>query len=153
MLSIFNIVAIAAVVDDNEIVPYYNNVVTVTTTVSISSSGVITIKNSYTGKSGSISRAVIKTYIEKKTLGLFWTRVDIGTTNDEWTFTSTNNSDKKTYTYQLSSTGTYRVTAEYTISGSGGSADEITKQVTRGQSASFTEAMIEYSSSLSCSPS
>ena len=71
----------------------------------------------YTGLSGKTTKVVITTYIEKKTLGLFWSRVENGQPNNQWVDTS--------YTFQLSSTGTYRVTVTYKVYGSGGAADEI----------------------------
>ena len=115
----------AAVADGNEIMPYYNNVKSASTVISINSNGKLTITYSYSGSPSITTKAVITTYIEKKTLGLFWTRVDIGTTNDEWVDTINSYSYSGTRTYQLSSKGTYRVTTVYKIYGSGGAADEI----------------------------
>lgn len=116
----------ATVADGNEIItPYYNNVKSASTVISINNSGKLTITYSYSGSPSITTKAIITTYIEKKTLGLFWTRVDIGTTNDEWVDTINSSSYSGTRTYQLSSTGTYRVTTVYKIYGSGGAADEI----------------------------
>lgn len=115
----------AAVADGNEIMPYYNNVKSASTVISINTNGKLTITYSYSGSPSITTKAVITTYIEKKTLGLFWTRVDIGTTNDEWVDTINSYSYSGTRTYQLSSKGTYRVTTIYKIYGSGGAADEI----------------------------
>ena len=115
----------AAVAEGNEIMPLFNNVSTVTANGSINNSGKMTISYKYIGSPSVTTKAVITTYIEKKTLGLFWTRVDIGTTNDEWVDTINSYSYSGTRSYQLSSTGTYRVTTVYKIYGSGGSADEI----------------------------
>lgn len=112
-----------------EIAPCYNNVISADTVVSISSSGVAKVTNSYTGASSVTSKAVITTYIEKRTLGIFWSRVDIGQTNDEWVDTIYNYKYSGSHSVQLSSTGTYRVTVEYVIYGSGGSADTITRQI------------------------
>lgn len=113
-----------------EIMPLYNNVSTVTANVSINDNGKMTISYKYIGSSSVTTKAVITTYIEKKTLGLFWTRVDIGTTNDEWVDTKYESTYVGSRTHQLSSTGTYRVTVNYKIYGTGGSADEIEKKVT-----------------------
>lgn len=119
----FSFVSTAATPD--EIMPLYNNVGSATATVSISNSGKLTIGYKYSGYSSVTTKAVITTYIEKKTLGLFWTRVDIGTTDDQWVDTINKPSYTGTRTYQLSAKGTYRVTVIYKIYGSGGSADEI----------------------------
>lgn len=113
-----------------EITPYYNNTLSTTTTMNISSNGKMTISYKYTGYPSTTTKAVITTYIEKKVLGLFWSRVDIGTTDDQWTDTINNHSYTGTRTYQLSSSGTYRVTVVYKIYGSGGAADEIDYQKT-----------------------
>ena len=115
----------AAVADGNEIMPMYNNVSSASANISINNSGKMTITYQYYGSAAVTTKAVITTYIEKKTLGLFWTRVDIGTTNDEWVDTKYDSTYIGSRTYQLSSTGTYRVTVIYKIYGNGGSADEI----------------------------
>lgn len=115
----------AAVASENEIMPCYNNVSSATANLSINSSGKMTITYQYYGSPSVTTKAVITTYIEKRTLGLFWSRVDIGTTNDEWVDTKYEYSYNGSRTYQLSSTGTYRVTVIYKIYGTGGSADEI----------------------------
>lgn len=127
LLLIVFVPAKAAVQD--EIAPCYNNVVTTNSTVSISSSGVATITNMYNGFQNITTKAVITTYIEKKTLGIFWSRVDIGQTNDEWVDTIYNYKYSGSHSVQLPSTGTYRVTVEYVIYGSGGAADTITKEI------------------------
>ena len=82
LLLIVFVPAKAAVQD--EIAPCYNNVVSVSSVASVSSTGVLKVTNSYNGDSSVTSKAVITTYIEKRTLGIFWSRVDIGQTNDEW---------------------------------------------------------------------
>ncbi len=112
----------------DEITPYYNNTSTVSGNFSINDNGLANIKYQYIGISDITTKAVITSYLEKKTLGLFWRRVDIGTTDDEWVDTINKSSYSGSRTHQLSSTGKYRVTIIYTIYGSGGSADEITKQ-------------------------
>ena len=112
------------------VTPRYNNVATVTTNMGINDSGKMTINYKYSGSSSITTKAVITTYIEKKFLGLFWRRVDIGTTDDQWVDTINDYRYTGSRTYQLSSTGTYRVTVVYKIYGSGGSADEIEYQAT-----------------------
>lgn len=106
--------------------PRYANASGVYVTLSISSSGKATVAVRVTGNS-SLSSSKILTYIEKK-VGSTWTRVDIGTTNDVWEYTSTSSSIIKTYTAQLSSAGEYRAVAEFTLIGS--TVEEITKTAT-----------------------
>ena len=93
-------------------------------------SGVLNIHNSYTVSSNTgFTSATIRTYVERKTLGLFWVKVDNGQPDKTWVDTSTSINYSKSYTLTLSQTGTYRVTAEYTFYGSSGS-ESITKQKT-----------------------
>lgn len=126
LVSIFSIVSYAATLEN--VTPRYNNVVSASTAVVISDDGEITISNRYTGTNGTTTKGVITTYIEKKTLGLFWTRVDIGRTNDEWVDTIYNYKYVGSHSYQLQSTGKYRVTVTFVIYGNNGAADEIEKQ-------------------------
>lgn len=118
-------VSVSAANPDDGIMPLYNNVATATANLSISNSGKLTINYSYTGSPGITTKAVITTYIEKKTLGLFWKRVDIGKTNNQWVDTINNYKYAGSRTYQLSSTGKYRVTVIYKVYGTGGAADTI----------------------------
>lgn len=130
-LSVTSFCSVSAVAATTEgVTPYYNNVRAVNTVIGISSSGKLTINYYYSGSSSITTKAVITTYIQKKTLGLFWTRVDIGTTDNEWVDTIKDYSYDGVRTFQLSSKGTYRVTAIYKIYGSGGSADEIETRAT-----------------------
>lgn len=108
----------------------YNNVNSATVNASVSNSGNLTVNMKYKGTSGVTTKGTITTYVEKKTLGLFWTRVNIGQINNQWVDTSNNYEYSVSHTYQLSDTGTYRVTAKFVITGTGGSADNITKQYT-----------------------
>lgn len=120
----------ASAATPEEITPRYNNTLSTTTAMNINSSGKMTISYEYSGYPSTTTKAVITTYIEKKVLGLFWSRVDIGTTDDQWVDTINNYSYEGTRTYQLSSSGTYRVTVVYKIYGTGGAADEINYQKT-----------------------
>lgn len=113
---------------EDTIIPRFNNVGSVTTNMSISDSGKMSITYKYVGSSSVTTKAVITTYIEKRFLGLFWKRVDIGTTDNQWVDTINNYKYTGSRTYQLPSSGTYRVTIVYKIYGSGGSADEIEYQ-------------------------
>lgn len=130
LFSMFSIVGYSATVEENEAVPYYNNVSKASHTVSLSSNGTVSIVNKYAGTNGVTTKAVITTYIEKRFLGIFWTRVDIGTTDDEWVDTIYNYTYSGSHSFKLESTGTYRVTTEFVIYGSGGSADTIIDEST-----------------------
>lgn len=64
-------------------------------------------------------------YVEKRILGIFWIRVDIGYTNNVWHDSTTDYHYSNYFDTQLSSHGTYRVTVTYTVSGTGGTPDVI----------------------------
>ena len=105
---------------------YYDSVITTAGVVS----GVLQIHNEYTVSSSTgFTSAEIHTYVERKTLGIFWVKVDNGQTDKTWVDTSTSRVYGKNYTLTLTQTGTYRVTAEYTFYGSSGS-ESLTKQKT-----------------------
>lgn len=109
----------------------YNNTVTATSAASISDNGLLTVTNKYQGIRGTTTKGEITTYIEKKTMGLFWKRVDIGQPNNQWLDVVYDYSYYGSHTFQLSSHGTYRITVIYVISGSGGDPDTITKRMTK----------------------
>lgn len=104
--------------------PYSNNVGSTNTTFTISSSGLATVKSSYSDSLNRVKNAEIVTKVQKK-VGLIWVTVDGGS----WTDTSTSTSFSKSHSVQLSSKGTYRAHVVFTISGTGGSDDKITKNV------------------------
>lgn len=107
------------------VAPLYNNTSSTISAMSINDSGVMTISYRYTGYPSKTTKAVITTYIEKKTLGLFWKRVDIGTEGNEWIDTIIDYKYSGSRTFKLASKGTYKVTISYKIYGSGGAADII----------------------------
>lgn len=121
-------ISVFAEAAQRDVTSYYNNTISTATHMNISSSGKMTISYKYSGYASITNKAVITTYIEKKTLGLFWSRIDIGTSNDEWIDTISNYKYTGSRKYQLPSSGTYRVTVIYKIYGSGGAADKIEYQ-------------------------
>lgn len=108
------------------ITTYSNNIYTTNTSFFITSTGKATVTSSYTGKPGVMTKATIETKIQKR-FGLIWITVDCG----EWTDTSTNTNYSVSHTLQLLKSGTYRANVKYTISGTGGSPDEITQKIER----------------------
>ena len=124
-MSTFSAFAAAQMVE-----PYFNNTVTASNRASVSSSGELTITNSFTAGKNVFSKAIVTTYVEKKVLGLFWSRVDIGQTNNKWIDVRYDNVYDGTHSVQLSDKGTYRVTSEFVVYGSGGPADTVTETAT-----------------------
>lgn len=125
MLLLVGCISIPVSAADSDIMPYYNNIMQTGSSFSIDSSGVGEIYASYTGYSGVTDSVTIKIKVQKKTLGFIWTKVDIGTENNEIVVTSDNINDAFTYYVQLNSTGNYRAVITYTVSGSGGADDSI----------------------------
>ena len=109
----------------------FNNTVSARSSVSISDSGLLTVSNKYQGIRGTTTKGEITTYIEKKTMGLFWKRVDIGQPNNQWYDVVYDYMYIGNYTFQLQAHGTYRITVIYVISGTGGDPDTITQTITK----------------------
>lgn len=105
----------------------FNNTVTASSVATISDSGFLTITNQYRGFPGKTTKAEITTYIEKRTFGFFWSRVDIGEPNNEWHDVIYDYVYAGYHTFQLTSPGTYRITVVFVIYGSGGEPDTITR--------------------------
>lgn len=108
----------------SSIQPYYNNVGSTNAVFTISSSGLATVKNSYSDSLNQVKSAEIVTKVQKK-VGIIWVTVGGGS----WTDISTSTTFSKNHSVQLSSKGTYRAHVVFTISGTGGSDDKITKNV------------------------
>lgn len=115
-------VSITAYANDIEL--YSNNVYTTDVSFSIASNGKATASYEYRGKSGVTKNAKIVTKIQKK-VGIIWVTVS----GASWTDTTTAINYSRSHSVQLSSKGTYRAHVEFTFSGTGGSDDEITRNV------------------------
>ncbi len=123
---IFSLFIIPVQADEPSRSKYYSTV----RTSAYVDSGVLKINNYYSISSNTgFSSAEIHTYVERRTLGIFWIKVDNGQPDKTWVHTSTQQVYSKNYSLTLSQTGTYRVTAEYTFYGSSGS-ESITMQKT-----------------------
>ena len=108
LLCLVTLITATITVYADSIQPFSNNVNSTEVSFIISSSGNATVTCKYYGK-----------------FGLIWITVSGGS----WTDTSTATNFSKSHSVQLSDTGTYRAHVEFTISGSGGSDDKITKNV------------------------
>lgn len=126
ILSLFLVVLMCALMvlpiyaADEMITPRYNNTAMATANFSITSGGLAIVTLSYTGYPDYATGATITCKIEKKFL-LWWNEVD----GAEWTTNLTGFSNSVEYTYQLSKTGTYRMSFEITVYGTAGDADVI----------------------------
>lgn len=114
----------------DEPAPYLNNTATMDMVFTITDSGKACVSYDLLAYQEYFLSATIVTYIEKRVLGLFWTRVDIGMPDNQWSdFTSLWHYTKG-HTVQLSSKGTYRATVTFIVRGTGGPNDEVTLQDT-----------------------
>ena len=104
----------------------YNNTTYATLDCSVNVNGVLNAVMAVTGIKGTTSSISVELYVEKRVLGIFWKKVDIGCPNNVWTDSVSASNYSHTFTKLLSSTGTYRTTVTYTVSGSGGADDVIT---------------------------
>ena len=62
------------------------------------------------GANSGVTRVDISAYVEKRTLLLFWNKVDIGQPNNEWSHTCYGLGGCAFFSAQLPASGTYRVT-------------------------------------------
>ncbi|MBQ1684148.1 MAG: hypothetical protein II072_01390 [Clostridia bacterium] len=104
----------------------YNNTLSATLNCSVSSTGRLNANMLVTGMSGITKTIQIELYVEKRFLLVFWSRVDIGFPNNVWTDSVNGFLYNNAFHTDLSSTGTYRTTVTYTVSGIGGADDVIT---------------------------
>lgn len=118
-------IAILPATAQENIMPRYNNTASTTTNFGITASGKASIAGNYYAYSQYFQSATITAYLEKRTLGLFWSRVDIDTPNNEWVYSSTEPVDAFAFDHYVDKTGTYRATVVYEISGTGGATDVI----------------------------
>lgn len=125
MLMLFGYVTVPVAAANDGIMPCYNNVIQTNTSFDISESGVATVIVSYNGITGVTTGATITTKIQKRTLGMIWTKVDIGTTNNEWVDIARLADYSTFHSVTLPDKGTYRVVVEYEITGTGGATDVI----------------------------
>lgn len=110
----------------------YNNVINAVISCSVDSSGRLQTGMVATGVKGVTTRISVELFVEKRVLGIFWTKVDIGCTNNVWTDYTTGATYNNSFSTDLPSSGTYRITVIFTVSGTGGSDDVIerTKTIT-----------------------
>ena len=125
LIVVLLVVSVIPMISADTIMPRLNNTANTSTNFTITSAGKATVTATYNGYRGITTGATVTSYIEKRTLGLFWTKVDIGEPNNEWVDTSTDYADVFGHIIYLEDTGTYRATVVYEISGSGGATDVI----------------------------
>ena len=119
-LTVLSLAAFPVSADDYGVMPCFNNVFTLNTDFSISSSGLAARFVSYEGQEGITTSARIEIKLQRKTWGLFWSDVET------WTRIPSVVSFRDEVTYQLTKTGTYRAIVTYEIRGTAGDPDTYT---------------------------
>ena len=109
---------------DEMVTPRYNNTFSTGANFSINSSGLATITLNYMGFTDIATDATITCKIEKKFLW-WWNDVD----GASWVDYVVGCDNVVQHTFQLSKTGTYRLSYEFVINGSGGSSDVISSTI------------------------
>ena len=94
----------------------------------ITDTGMAEVSVEYQGNGTSFTSATVEIYIQKRTLGFIWTKVDNGEVNKTWIDTSTERDDYFVHHLQLEDTGTYRAVFKITFSGIGAEDDVITEK-------------------------
>lgn len=99
--------------------------------LNISSSGKAVAQIESYGKPNYIDRTSIVVYLEKKS-GSSWTRVNIGTTGNQWSYSTASANLTTQFTHQLTSKGTYRAVCKFTYTGSypGHTNESVTRTAT-----------------------
>ncbi len=130
-LIVASVGAIPAFADGNDgIMPIYNNTASTSFVIAITDNGILEMEYLFSGFPSCTTKIVTTTYVEKKVWGIFWKRVDLGITDNQWVDTINDYFYTKFRSTPLWSTGTYRVTCTYVAYGTGGSPDEIEHKVT-----------------------
>ena len=104
----------------------FNNTANYVCSSSVNASGKLRTDLNVSGFKNITTQIQADLYVEKRILGIFWQRVNIGYTNNVWHDSTTSYHYNNFFTFQLPTTGTYRVTVTFTVSGSGGPDDIIT---------------------------
>lgn len=91
----------------------------------ITSTGMAEVSVDYQGNESSFTDVTVETYIQKRSLGFIWTKVDNGEENKTWVDTSSSRTGYFVHHLQLDSKGTYRAVFKITFSGTGAEDDVI----------------------------
>ena len=114
---------------ETENTPRLNTALHVTTGADLSSTGLLYVLNTYSTYDSQITRIVVTTYVEKRNLLLFWNRVDIGTTNNEWIDYGSTGEFHQSHSAQMPDSGTYRIIATFDVYNGSTLLDSIEKTI------------------------
>ncbi len=114
-----------AIAQTSEAIPRWTNCNQCSFVFNVLDPGEAHINVSYVAESSVFVQAKSTVKIQKKFWGLFWTTVDIGTTNDEWIEYCTDVYGDLYNYFPVDGTGTYRAVFKLEITGTDGSVDVI----------------------------
>ena len=109
---------------ENQASPFLNNTNTIQNAFVIDENGLAIVSFTCRGYRGITTSIVVDTKIEKQS-GSSWVQVG----GASWTDNSSLYYCVKEHSIQLESTGTYKATFTFTVSGSGGATDVITREI------------------------
>lgn len=96
---------------EDPVMPAYAVVIDASCDYTITTDSTLYVDCSYaTAADSGVTRVDVTAYVEKRTLLLFWNKVDIGQPNNEWTDTCYGLYGSTCFSTQLPASGTYRVT-------------------------------------------
>lgn len=96
----------------------------------VANSGQAYVSVTYTGNSSTFSYAKSTVKLQKRFLGIFWSTVDIGYTDNEWIAYNYDTDGYFSNSFPLEDTGTYRAVFTVEIYGKDGSVDTIEDKIT-----------------------
>ena len=115
---------------EQDIAPRLNVSIDAACIPNLPSSGLLSVTNTYSANDSQITKIVVTTYVEKRSLLVIWNRVDIGTTNDVWVDYGSNGYFSKSHSAQMPGSGTYRVVATFDVYNGSTLLDSIEKKLT-----------------------
>ena len=123
LMAIFMLMtlSVTAFASDYGVMPCFNNTITSSATFVIDEDGEANINVKYIGYQNLATSGTVTFKIQKKS-GSSWVDVQ----GASWNIEVTGFMYNQTYTYQLTSRGTYQLVYEYVVRGTGGTADVIT---------------------------
>ena len=119
---------VAAEETSSVIQPRLSNIYTCSVDFAITPSGFASVYFDYYGDPDVFESATAEIYLEKRFLGIFWSRVDIGVTDNVWVDVLYENDGYVDHTIQLEKTGTYRAKFKLTFTGTN-TADDVLEEV------------------------
>ncbi|MBQ2884477.1 MAG: hypothetical protein IJE43_12010 [Alphaproteobacteria bacterium] len=113
------------------VMPRFSNCSKCVVTFTVSDPNTAYVGVTYNAYSDTFVQAKVTVQIQKKFLGLFWTTVDIGYSNNEWVDYSSAVNGYFYNSFTIDGTGTYRANFVVEIEGKDGSVDVIEDSIER----------------------